>query len=74
MKTEITNITNQILSFPPNTRAYLAEVLLESLDYEENYDVSNEWLHEIKHRCDDIDNGKVELVSGQKVINSLKNK
>jgi len=32
---------------PPNTRASLAELLLESLDHEEDFPVPDEWLDEI---------------------------
>ena len=36
----IETITQQALSFNANSRTYLAEVLLESLDYEENVVIS----------------------------------
>ena len=74
MKTEIENVTEQILNFAPNTRAYLAEVLLESLDYEEDFEISKDWMNEIKHRCREIDNGTVKLIPGEEVLEKLKSK
>ena len=74
MKTEIENITEKILDYSPNPRAYLAEILLESLDYEEDFEISKEWINVIKNRCCEIDNGTVELISGTKGLENLKNK
>ena len=74
MKSEIEGVTEQILNFPINTRAYLAELLLESLDYEEDYPISNEWIIEIKKRCRDIDSGTVKLVNGEEGLAKLKSK
>ncbi|MDN3511718.1 MAG: addiction module protein [Candidatus Jettenia sp.] len=48
-----------ILKLPANSRAYLVEVLLESLDFEEDFTINNEWKKEIKRRCREIDEDKV---------------
>ena len=37
MQPEIKNIAERVLKLPPTSRAYLAEVLLQSLDYEEDF-------------------------------------
>lgn len=49
-------------------RAFIAEKLLESLDYEEPFDLSSEWKDEISKRCRQIDGGQVQLISGDKVF------
>ena len=36
-------VAQQALSFNANSRAYLAEILLESLDYEEDVIISEQW-------------------------------
>ncbi len=53
---------------------YTAEVLLESLDFEEDFPISDEWLEEINKRCQEIDEGKVELIPGDEGLARLQNK
>lgn len=65
-KTE--NIMNTALQLPREARALVAEKLLESLDYEEPFEISSEWETEIERRCREIDDGKVELVPGDRVL------
>ncbi len=63
-----------MLTLPSNSRARLAEILLESLDFEDDFTVNEDWLNEIKSRCNDIDENKVELVPGDEGLNKLKRK
>ncbi len=65
-KTE--NIMNNALQLPREARALVAEKLLESLDYEEPFEISSEWKTEIGRRCREIEDGKVELVPGDRVL------
>jgi len=58
----------QTLDFPSYVRAFLAEKLLESLDFEESFDISSEWKEEINRRCCQIDEGKIQLTPGDKVF------
>lgn len=51
----VETITEQALKLEPALRAYVAEILLESLDYEEDFNVPEAWRQEIKKRCDEID-------------------
>ena len=53
---------------PPNSRAYIAEVLLESLDFEQDFPVSEVWKAEIDKRCREIDQGEVELIPGDEAL------
>jgi putative addiction module component (TIGR02574 family) len=62
------NIIHNALQLPPDIRAFIAEKLLESLDYEEPFELSQEWKAEIERRCQDIDNGTVQLIPGDQVI------
>ena len=59
---------NNALQLPREARALVAEKLLESLDYEEPFEISSEWETEIERRCREIDDGKVELVPGDRVL------
>ena len=68
------SIIDEILHLPRESRALLAEKLLESLDYEEGFEVSPEWMDEIKRRCREIDNGTVALSSSEQVFEELDSK
>ncbi len=74
MAEKIKDIVDSVLALPVNSRAYIAEVLLESLDFEEDFQISDEWLKEINKRCREIDEGKVELIPGDERLAQLQNK
>ena len=65
---------DEILHLPRESRALLAEKLLESLDYEEGFEVSQVWLDEIRRRCREIDEGTVALSSSERVFEELDSK
>lgn len=48
----------------------VAEKLLESLDHEE-FEVSPEWMEEIRRRCGEIDDGAVDLIPADQVFEEL---
>ena len=54
-------IVAEALRLAPETRAFLAERLLESLDVESGTEISDPWRLEIAGRCREIDEGAVEL-------------
>ena len=56
------------------TRALIAETLLESLDFEEDFEVSQAWREEIQRRCEQIDRGEVELIDSDRVMAELRKK
>jgi putative addiction module component (TIGR02574 family) len=68
MSPEIEHVMKQVLELPIQVRAFLAEKLLESLDFEEPFDLSDEWKEEISRRCRQIDEGEVQLTPGDKVF------
>jgi putative addiction module component (TIGR02574 family) len=63
-----------VLELSPTARAYLAEVLLQGLDHEEDFSVSNEWLKEIHKRCREIDEEKTELITAEDALDQLQKK
>ena len=67
------SIIEEALHLPRESRALLAEKLLESLDYEEGFVVSPEWTEEIGRRCREIDEGTATLVSSEQVFKELDN-
>lgn len=68
----IETITEQALKLEPALRAYVAEILLESLDYEEDFNVSEAWRQEIKKRSDEIDADPSILIAGESFMAELK--
>lgn len=67
-------ILNEAMQLEPTARAFIAETLLESLDLDQDFAVSPEWLEEIRRRCADIDSGKTALLDSAMVINELRTK
>lgn len=74
MKSEVESIVNKALNLAPNARAYIAEVLLESLDFEEDFPITEEWMDEIQKRCHEIDHGEIKLISGEDALLHLHQK
>jgi putative addiction module component (TIGR02574 family) len=68
----IETITEQALKLEPALRAYVAEILLESLDYEEDFNVSEAWRLEIKKRCNEIDADPAILIAGESFMTELR--
>jgi putative addiction module component (TIGR02574 family) len=66
-----TEIVDKVLHLPREERAFLAEKLLESLDFEEAFPVSREWMDEIHRRCRELDEGKVKLIPAEEVFDDI---
>jgi putative addiction module component (TIGR02574 family) len=58
----------EALQLPREARALIAEKLLESLDVDEPFEISEAWNREITRRCREIDEGSVELIPGEQVL------
>ncbi len=69
---KVRDIIDEALTLPSNGRAYVAEVLLESLDFEEDFPVDAAWRAEIEKRCREIDTGEVELIPGEQAMAALR--
>lgn len=74
MKPDPKRIIEEAMQLPANSRASIAEALLESLDFEEDFPISQEWLEEIRKRCGDIDRGDAELLDSKAVLKKLREK
>jgi putative addiction module component (TIGR02574 family) len=74
MKSDLEKITENALKLSAEARARLAEVLMESLGYAEDFPVSDDWMKEIQRRCLEIDNGEVELIAGESALEQLQKK
>ena len=74
MKSRIKEVAEKALKLPSNARASLAEILLESLDHEEDFPVSDEWMAEVQRRCREIDRGETRLIPAEKALAQLHKK
>ena len=74
MKADAKNILEEAMHLEPSTRALIAETLLESLDFEEDFDISQAWRDETQRRCEQIDRGEVELIDSDTVMAELRKK
>ena len=68
MSPEIEHVMKQALELPSQARAFLAEKLLESFDFEESSELNSEWKEEISKRCRQIDEGEVQLIPDDKIF------
>ena len=68
----IETIAEQVLKLEPVSRAYIAEILLESLDIEEDFIVTEAWRQEIQKRCNEIDTNPSLLINGEQFMSELK--
>jgi putative addiction module component (TIGR02574 family) len=64
-------IVSAALALPPQARALLAEDLLASLDSSQA-EIDEAWRVEIERRVQEIKEGKVELLDGDKVMSELR--
>ena len=62
-----TAIEQSALGLPEVERAHLVHLLLDSLDAPSEPDIQAIWLIEVRRRADDIDAGRVKLVSGEQL-------
>jgi putative addiction module component (TIGR02574 family) len=74
MKADAKKILEEAMQLEPATRAFIAEALLEGLDFEQDFEVSQSWQAEIQRRCDEIDRGIAGLVDSDAVMAELRKK
>ena len=72
MSARLEELALELLGLPTKSRAILAQKLLESLDEEESPDAEQRWMEEIRRRCAEIDEGKVEGVPAEVVFQELR--
>jgi hypothetical protein len=72
MNADPKRIIDDALQLEPAIRAFIAETLLASLDFEEDFPVSDAWMEEIRRRCTAIDNGSARLVDHESAMEQLR--
>ena len=72
MTSTLEKLTNQALKLPQSARAYLAERLLDSLEQDDDFEVSSEWLAEARRRGRELDSGRGRAVNGEVALKRLR--
>lgn len=67
-------ILSMALSLPANERAMLADLLLGSLDGPNQKQIDAAWAEEAERRMREIDEGKVETLDGELVLERLRSR
>jgi len=68
----VEQILTEAMHLPKPSRAFMAEKLLESLDYEEDFTIPDEWLEEIHRRITEIDAGRMKMIPAAQVFTSIR--
>lgn len=64
----IEQLTEEVLSLPSESRALLAEKLVESLEFDTDALIQAVWTTEAKRRRDEIRSGTVQPIPGEEAI------
>jgi hypothetical protein len=64
MATSVERVAEQAMKLPGESRALLADLLVESLDGEELGRIDRLWVAEAKRRRDEVRAGRVKTISG----------
>lgn len=68
MTTSAEKIVTEALSLSPHARAFVAERLIESLDANPGDELSPAWRDEIRKRCREMDEGRIDLLESADVF------
>jgi len=72
MSTTIEQLAEQAMTLPGESRARLADLLVESLDANDLTQIDRLWLSEAKRRRDEVRAGDVETVPGEEALRSVR--
>jgi len=61
----IEKLTEELLSLPSESRALLADQLVESLEFDTDSAIQAVWVTEAKRRRDEVRDGSVQPISGE---------
>jgi len=72
MATTVEKLAEQAMNLPTESRARLADILVESLDAGELGHIDRLWLAEAKRRRDEVRSGRVETVPGDEALQKVR--
>ena len=68
MTVELEKLNSELLTLPPQSRAWLAQNLIASLDETNGEEVEALWLEEIRRRDAEIKNGTAQCKPAEQVL------
>jgi hypothetical protein len=72
MATTVENLAEQAMQLPTESRARLADMLVESLDAADLTQLDHLWTAEAKRRRDEVRAGDTETISGEEALRSVR--
>ena len=72
MATTLEQLVEQAMTLPSESRARLADLLVESLEGADLGQIENLWITEAKRRRDEVRNGLVETVPGEEGLRQVR--
>ena len=72
MAKTVEQLAEQAMNLPTESRARLADLLVESLDGDELGKVDRLWIAEAKRRRDEVRSGHVETVPGEEALQKVR--
>ncbi len=60
------NLLEKVLEMPPNERVVFAELILASIDHEDQ-DIRKSWIIEVKNRMKAVNEGRANLLDFEKL-------
>ncbi len=72
MATTVEKLAKQAMNLPTESRARLADLLVESLDAADLGHIDRQWIAEAKRRRDEVRSGRVETVPGDEALQKVR--
>lgn len=72
METTVEKLAQQAMALPSESRAQLADLLVESLDGADLGETDELWLNEARRRRDEVRAGKVKTVRGEEALRKVR--
>jgi hypothetical protein len=72
MATTVEQLAKQAMDLPAESRARLADLLVESLDEEALGQIDRRWIEEARRRRDEVRSGRVETIPGEEGLQKVR--
>ena len=72
MRTSVEQLAKQAMALPTESRARLADLLVESLDAAELGRIDRLWTAEAKRRRDEVRAGRVKTIPGEEALRKVR--
>ena len=72
MSITVEQLAEQAMNLPGESRARLADLLVESLDADTLTEIDQLWLSEAKRRRDEVRAGKVQTIPGDQALQRVR--